>query len=674
MGTLLDKLDEMNAVLKANPKAPILTLGSAPSSSLFVVPPSNGKPVPEASPELTRILNLPRRVIDEADKEAMVELMTGRLLLDPQPAPGACRCQRPKPPSNGSCCEAGKWLTPSGRDCTEHGFGRKRCIVRFKKAQAWALFEAGCVGGLLGSIGVGQGKTALDILIPMVIEGTRCAVLLVPPSLTAQVKTEYLIWREHWRVPNLILRGTTAAPLVGGLPSVHLVAYSRLSRGEATVLLKEINPDLILSDEAHHLRHFEAARTARVQRRFSDHIDTRFAAWSGSIVNRSIEDYAHLAAWALREKSPVPLDPDVVKNWSGAIDPPKVGESRAQVGALRVFMAGSDSLYDGFRRRLQETRGVICTEDAGIQASLYMHERDPGTVPEKILDNLRDVRATWMRPDGEEIVESFALSRCLEQIACGFFYRWIFPRGEPRLLILEWLEARKEWRREVREKLKRREPHMDSPMLLARSAMRAYQVPAYAPAPGEESLPVWPALTWQRWAAVKDKVKYDTEAVWLDDFLARDATEWALHGERPGIVWYMHRTFGMKVEELSQLARHGGGPDSDARIKAEDGKRSIICSIKSHGEGRDGLQYLFERQLISNPPVSKETGDAKGWEQLLGRLHREGQEADEIHTWTYRHTDEICEAWERARELAEYVAGTVGAYQKILASSCTWDR
>ena len=163
-----------------------------------------------------------------------------------------------------------------------------------------------------------------------------------------------------------------------------------------------------------------------------------------------------------------------------------------------------------------------------------------------------------------------------------------------------------------------------------------------------------------------------TEAVWVDDYLARDAAAWGR--DNRGIIWYVHTTFGEKVAEISGLPIHRGGKDAEKRIKAERGDRSIIASIGSHGEGRDGLQYLFHQQLVANPPVSRATGGAALWEQLLGRLHREGFKWDEVDTWMYRHTREMREAWDRAQELARYVTGTMGSYQKLLACTPTWSR
>ena len=44
-------------------------------------------------------------------------------------------------------------------------------------------------------------------------------------------------------------------------------------------------------------------------------------------------------------------------------------------------------------------------------------------------------------PEGEEYEEALAVARALRQLAAGFYFRWVYPRGEPEPLILSWLVA-----------------------------------------------------------------------------------------------------------------------------------------------------------------------------------------------------------------------------------------
>jgi hypothetical protein len=60
------------------------------------------------------------------------------------------------------------------------------------------------------------------------------------------------------------------------------------------------------------------------------------------------------------------------------------------------------------------------------------------------------------------------------------------------------------------------------------------------------------------------------------------------------------------------------------------------------------------------------------WEQLLGRTHRPGQEADEVTFDVYRHTIELRAAMTKAVRDAHYQQDTTGNRQKLLAATYTF--
>lgn len=106
---------------------------------------------------------------------------------------------------------------------------------------------------------------------------------------------------------------------------------------------------------------------------------------------------------------------------------------------------------------------------------------------------------------------------------------------------------------------------------------------------------------------------------------------------------------------------HDGGSKGGERLRAEKGNRSIICSIKSNGRGRDGMQHVFDRQLIVNSMAS-----ATGFEQLLGRMHRRGQRSGLVSTEIYLHTPELRKSLDQAIRRSRYVRDILGADQKLL--------
>lgn len=591
---------------------------------------------PGNSEDLSRVVALPRRPPldlenDNPQVAALVSIMTERL-------------RRP----NASC------------KCAPAA-----CITTLKPAQAWALWEAPLAGGLLGPIGVGHGKTGLDILLPMVMPKCQVAVLLIPPNLQDQLLRMYDLWAEHFRVPSLIIG--KMGKVVPGAPRLHVVPYSSFSRAQSSDLLERIKPDLIISDEAQKLRHRVTATTSRVLRYFAAHPETRLACYSGTLTAKSIRDYAHLSALALRKGSPLPTHPQTVEEWSVAVDPPQGTQMfRAAKGALvKLCDPPLEDIYSAFRRRLTDTLGVTATKAGAVEAGIVISERKPPPVPEVLADLIAGVRLAWTRPDGEEFVDVLQKEQCARELASGFFYRWRYPRREDPTVIDRWLAARKAWHQELRKKLVSRQEHLDSPLLCAKAAIRYYAGTDGAGEPYHGDLPVWRADTWPDWVEVRDTVQPETEAVWVDEYLAKDAASWAT-SER-GIVWYEHEAFGRKVAELSGLPMHGGGPKAGELIAAEDGSRSIVASIKSHGTGRDGLQRLFATQLVANPPSS-----AEQWEQLMGRTHRPGQKSESVSFLVYRHTDEMADAIDRALEFAKYIQGTTGSLQKLLSADVEW--
>ena len=295
-----------------------------------------------------------------------------------------------------------------------------------------------------------------------------------------------------------------------------------------------------------------------------------------------------------------------------------------------------------------------------------------------------------------------SVGRCARELSCGFYYRWRWPRKEPFEVIERWLKARKEWHKELREKLKLSRPHMDSPLLCAKAAIRWYKgythverekrtiknprfgnshddEPEYIdewvelgrreipPRSTSGPLPVWPSLCWPEWEEIRASAKPETEAVWLDDFLVEDCLAWLQEG--PGLLWYEFDGLARRLLERQRslglgVVHAGPGSDGNARVLSLTGAEAVVASIRAHGTGKNLQQ--FARNLVANPPSS-----GSEWEQLIGRTHRQGQKADEVTIEVYRHTDPVLKAVEKARDLSEYIEESFGATQK-LASKATW--
>jgi hypothetical protein len=624
------------------------------------------------SEDMRRILALPRR---PRPPDAFLQEVADYLKQE-LGCPDGCPCRdgfnRPK------------------RGCRCKEFGR-RCCDNLLLTQAWALYEGAEYGGLLGPIGVGHGKTLLDMLMPMVLEKAKTVALLLMSGLKKQFldpeRGEWLYYSQHWHLPNL----AGVDPYWPGRPYLHVLAFSELSGAKNTEVLEQLHPDAVIVDEAHNLRNSTAARTKRFKRVFKIWPETQLYCWSGTLTSKSIQDYAELSKFSLGEGSPVPLHWPTVEEWASALDP---SEFPTPPGNILKLCEKGEKPRDGLRRRIADTAGVVSSGDvASCQASLYINEREvevPSVVKKALFAfDEKAKEEAWQRPDGEELVDALSAARCARELSCGFYYRWRFPllKGVAQKVadIEAWKEARKNWNKELREKLKKGGKHMDSPMLVTKAAIRWHkgfthvvhdeddnvlsrvEYPPHTPSKkAPEKSPTWNSVHWEKWEKIRDSVVYETEAVWLSDFLVDDALRWL--GEGAGILWYEFNAFASRILEKGRsagLTYAGPGDAGTDVVLGLRGHERVVASIRAHGTGRN-LQ-CFARNLVSNPPSG---GDA--WEQLLGRTHRQGQEADEVVADVYRHTEAFRNAVETARELSDHIQGTFGSTQR-LASVAKWN-
>lgn len=582
--------------------------------------------------EVSRILSLPRRVLGDAT--AARAHLTAMLARNDVP----CGCRTTF---------------------------RRACCGALRDVQALALDEIRQYGGLLGPIGVGHGKSLLNLLAPMVTPGCKVALLLVPAKLRGKtLEADVPFYEQHWTLPN-VAGGRWLWP---NRPTLHVLSYEELSRAKAADFLERVRPDTIILDEAHSLKNHRATRTVRFLRYLKKHKGVRLLAWSGTLTSRSIKDYAHLAQYSLGERSPLPRHWPTLDAWSAIIDPGSWFPHPP--GELLQLCKPGESVRQGFARRLSETAGVVVSGNSTLcQATLTISER-PFSCPPKVKEELRRLAETAERPDGECLVEATQVAECARQLSCGFYYVWEYPRKEPKPLIEEWLRVRKEWHRELRKKLEHPAPHMDSPLLLAQAASRwldgyvyvdpatkkRYEIPAKSRGGPR---PVWDAAWWSPWRDLRKKVAPVTVPVWFDDALVEDAAEWLR--EAPGLAWYEFDALGRRLAAVDpSFTFVGPGAEGAAVADHLTGSERAVLSIQAHGTGRDLQRH--NRSLVLTPP----SGGAI-WEQLAGRTHRSGQQSDEVSIEVYRHTEPFRKAVETAKELGSYIQDSWGVQQKIIA-------
>ena len=305
-----------------------------------------------------------------------------------------------------------------------------------------------------------------------------------------------------------------------------------------------------------------------------------------------------------------------------------------------------------FAERFTSTQGVVATRDSSaIGCSLILQERKI-SAPKIVADALNHVTTTWSLPSGEqEFSDQMTLTGASKQIAQGFYYRWDWGQGRPNEADDEWMEMRKKWARAIREQVKREVDGLDSELLITNACRWSIRHDRLYP-----GLLAMVAMAWQIWEPFHKIKPPPTVAVWLDDFLIQDAIAWTKTQTDPVIIWYGDTAVGAKLAE-NGIPVYGQG--------SEMPQVAITCaaSYNVHGTGKN-LQ-AWNNQILLDPPAS-----GQAWEQLLGRTHRQGQNADEVYFSYYAHTKEFQKSIENAKTSAQYIESTTNMPQRLIYA--TW--
>lgn len=499
---------------------------------------------------------------------------------------------------------------------------------KLRPVQAVALRDAHDMKGMFGPIRVGGGKTLISLLACVVL-GAKRPLLLVPAKLVEKTRREMHTLRTHWLIPGY----------------VRLLSYEMLGREQSATTLDDYDPDIIIADEAHKLANRSAAVTRRVGRYLEAHESVRFIAMSGTVTKRSIRDYAHIAKWCLRDLNPTPRDFNTLMEWSQVLDEKRTDETKLAPGALIELCTPEErekeyphdpvrTIRRAYRRRLVETPGVVATQEGALGTSLRI-DQILTHMPE-IKEAVTGLRRDWVRPDGEVCIDAVEQWRHLREVACGFFYRW--NPAPPR----EWLQARATWAAFVRNILRTNRSGIDSELQVQRAVDR-----------GDYDGSVLKA-----WRAIRDTFQINTEAVWLSDGVLKTAEKWMR--DEKGIVWVEHTEFGHELERRTGVPFYWRqGQDKKGRpIEDHPVGSPLIASIAANGEGRN-LQAWSTNFIVSCPTTGRVL------EQLIGRTHRDGQEADEVVVTLSVVLREQIKAFDRARADARYISDTTGQEQKL---------
>ena len=506
----------------------------------------------------------------------------------------------------------------------------------------------------------------------------------MPPDLKLKTEKDYAWWARRFRFPR---------------PTI--LSMGKLSHPSATSILEQIRPNVIIIDEAHRFSAMTSARTKRVVRWVVEHRDTVCCFMSGTLTSKSMQDYRHLAELALRDCVPIPTDVEDLELWQSLIDVGGVPNQNARTallplvnwhlgrqGAPEVNSRGVTKALarDAFSDRLRACPGVIATSASSCDAALIIRKwkMDAPESWEQACDEFDNDGGSWELPDGEEVVDALTAGRAKRQLSSGYFTRWIWPSrcgshdcdtlwnvnhrhdcpacGYDRTDIgidYEWMEARRLWKaveRAIAGKLDAKAG--EDSAALVRDLARKGKFGASK----KRLLADWEAVK-PRYYTPGLGYQPPVEYVDLDpgpEWLAERAKEWASVVPR-GIIWYSTPHVGRALAAAG-FEVFGRGTDLDnpraLRLSHPCAKIDVQGTGKNLQMTKPG--YGFCRNL-----ALEFGGNAKTWEQFIGRTHRRGQISDEVR-W------DILEAgmyrmasFASARIGSEYIERTMSMRQKL---------
>ncbi len=490
-------------------------------------------------------------------------------------------------------------------------------------------------GGVL-MFPVGVGKTLISRVLPLALGSERPLLIVPGDGLRSKTLADFASYTGTWRAPN---------------PPPRVVTLESLQGASKEHYFDEMQPDLIMIDEADELANRESSVARRLDRYRvkTSREECVFVSMTGTPTRKSIMGYWHLMVWALLDDAPVPLTESEALMWAAALDadPPRGAPTqRPSPGPLGRTVQEARSWY---LERIAQTPGIVIVDGDSCAAPLRVRVRlakEDARLDEyfkvfALQDHDADV------PDGLVVSDPLSRWRIDGFLGTGVYKRYVAP-GPPE----RWRLARRTLaafvRREIDASTNSRRPLDTESQVLRRFPYAAPVV---------------------EWLAVKEAYKPETEAVWLSTATIESALEWLRESAEPGIVWCGGVDFAQALATASGLPYFGAeGRDANGRRlhAATAASGSILCSWHANKKGFN-LQG-WKRQLLVHPPQS-----AKWYEQIFGRSHRSGQD-DAVTCDVLATSGGTLDAFDAAIAEASFARSTVGLTQKILRAEIFRER
>lgn len=523
-------------------------------------------------------------------------------------------------------------------------------------------------------IGVGWGKTlvTLEIAAAAFLSGKQRILLLVPSHVMSQLVIQDIPWARRrvvlHDVPFLPLNGSGAqrkAVAKSGRAGCYIMPYSALSTRDGEEWLRSISPQVIIGDEAHNLRHQSAARTKRLLKLIRpenkpDGWTPPQCVWlSGTITSKSVMDYYHLVL-PMGENCPLPRRHSYAVEWAAVLDS-DAEPNENNTGPIKPLIQWAtdrravDRLAPecppnglgfraAYRYRLQTNPVVVTSGDADIGVSLTLQHRsiqrdvfESCEGHRNLLSLMTNVEEAWLTPNGDEIEHAFHIYKWLNELSAGFYNELFWPdvetiakrRSISELAAGELLDKAKEhhavlqlYHAALRNHLKATAIQgMDTPMLIGQEFARNGNKNIR----NEQLFKLWSDVHALR-RATPMMPERDSRVVRVCEHKIFQACEWAAEVGH-GIIWYYHDGVGewlyeMLAQYIDNVEYCPAGELNNKKILESKGK-IVIASISAHGTGKN-LQFHQNQCFVQFPR------SAVLAEQALGRLHRNGQDADEL--------------------------------------------
>jgi len=577
---------------------------------------------------------------------------------------------------------------------------------RLFPTQAQSFCEFKEIGGGFFPVGVGWGKTLITMMCAnhAYQNGTKKIMLIVPPEVLTQLITaDIQMARRHvpLNMPIHVVGGKSAKYRTSLTNSnkkgLYVMTYSYLSVKDTDDMLDAIRPGLIICDEAHRLKNKNAARTKRLMKYISTYRPAGVCL-SGTITSKSVRDYYHLIRWCLGPNNPLPNTASLANEWAAVIDAGGEILEGQHCNTISLLPLVEWALTNfpkeklpqnvaGFRKayksRLTTTPGVHSSGDLDIKVSLVIqnvpvenYESRQGW--SELEELIRQVEEENKTPNGDEIDHAIHKWKWFNELTVGFYNELVWPTTEKYAQrksisvgeaedILDrarlYFEASQDYQRSLRSWLgDKQRTGMDTPDLVG---LDMYQ--HGADNVGSELYDAW---AYRKALDFEDRPDRDSKAVRVCDYKINQGLNWAKeHVECGGIIWVMHQEIGTWMMEVLREAGldavhcPAGDRGNKAILNSKNAGKILVTSIPAHCTGKNVQDRFCFQKFLEWPrnPIQSE--------QILGRLHRNGQKADEVVACLNGTIDFDFLAFAACLNDALYIHQTTGNRQKLIYAS-----